>query len=123
MSDVQNQLDAHAIVALVAFRLRGVIGDSDATTTLGARWKEQRQCLGFKSPNALAHATGLSHVTLKRIEDNTSSPGGETLRTFASAGADIQYVLTGKRALSVALVERVVGEAITFWREAADGRE
>ena len=88
------------------------------------RFVEERSRLGFASANALAVALGASQVAVKRIEDGTSTPGGEMLASFAAIGADVGYVLTGKRSTQIDVQKLGVCEAaIRFaYEEARAGR-
>ena len=61
------------------------------------RFVSERKRLEYANPHALAQALGVSHTTIKRVEDGASVPGGEMLAAFAGLGADIGYVLTGTR--------------------------
>lgn len=65
------------------------------------RFTEERKRLGFANPHALAVSLGVSHTSVRRIEEGQSIPGGELLAAFATLGADIQYVLTGRRAKEI----------------------
>lgn len=64
--------------------------------TMGDRLKEERTRLGL-SQAALAAAAGIPKATLVGYELGRRVPGGDALRSLASAGVDIHYVLTGVR--------------------------
>lgn len=60
------------------------------------RIKEERLRLGL-SQVQVAEKSGVSREMWGRYERGDAIPGGEVLFSFAIAGADIQYVLTGIR--------------------------
>lgn len=60
------------------------------------RIKQERVRLGLKQASA-AELCGVSREIWGRYERGASVPGGEVLFSFAQAGADIQFVLTGTR--------------------------
>ena len=60
------------------------------------RMKEERVRLGLKQASA-AELCGVSREIWGRYERGAAVPGGEVLFSFAQAGADIQFVLTGHR--------------------------
>lgn len=60
------------------------------------RMKEERVRLGLKQASA-AEQCGVSREIWGRYERGAAVPGGEVLFSFAQAGADIQFVLTGCR--------------------------
>lgn len=119
-----DRVDAHAIASLVTFRIHGLISGDGATPTICDRWKEQRQSLGHKSGTAFAATHGLPQSTVSRIESGKNPPSAEALIALANSGGDTLYVLTGRRAPSIEIVERAVREACTFWaNEVRNGRE
>ncbi|WP_218580328.1 helix-turn-helix domain-containing protein [Pseudomonas sp. J380] len=61
-----------------------------------ARMKEERVRLGLKQASA-AQLCGVSREIWGRYERGASAPGGDVLFSFAAAGADVQFILTGKR--------------------------
>lgn len=61
------------------------------------RFLAERKRLGFASGYALAQAIGVSHTSIKRIEEGVNIPGGELLAAFAGAGADVGFIVTGNR--------------------------
>lgn len=60
-----------------------------------ARFIQERMRLGFPNGSRLALAMGFSHVSIARLENSQSIPGGELLHAFAMQGADINFVLSG----------------------------
>lgn len=62
------------------------------------RMKEERIRLGLKQASA-AELCGVSREIWGRYERGVAVPGGEVLFSFAKAGADIQFVLTGKHSV------------------------
>lgn len=65
-----------------------------------ARLKEERVRLGLKQAEA-AEICGVTREAWGKYERMKSIPGGDVLFSFAAAGADIQYILTGKRSVLV----------------------
>lgn len=64
---------------------------------MNERFAVERKRLGYATGNALATALGISHTSVKRIEDGSNVPGGEILASFGRLGADIGFILGGKR--------------------------
>lgn len=60
------------------------------------RLTEERQRLGLKQVAAAALCK-VSREVWGRYERGLAAPGGEVLMHFARAGADVQYILTGRR--------------------------
>jgi len=59
-----------------------------------SRMKEERVRLGLKQAEA-ADLCGVSREIWGRYERGATVPGGDVLFSFAQAGADIQFILTG----------------------------
>lgn len=72
--------------------------------TIGKRLREERERLGLNQPNfaALANTT---KQTLFSWENGKTAPDGFQLMALATAGADVLYILTGRRSQAVAEVE------------------
>ncbi|WP_433886086.1 helix-turn-helix domain-containing protein [Pseudomonas vranovensis] len=66
------------------------------------RMKEERIRLGLKQASA-AELCGVSREIWGRYERGAAVPGGEVLFSFAKAGADIQFVLTGTHSVGAGL--------------------
>lgn len=66
------------------------------SSLLGGRFAAERQRLGLLQ-SQLAEACGVSREMIGRYERGKAVPGGEVLFSFAELGADVQYVLTGRR--------------------------
>lgn len=64
--------------------------------------KEERVRLGLKQADA-AELCGVSREIWGRYERGAAVPGGEVLFSFANAGADVQFVLTGEHSVGAAL--------------------
>jgi transcriptional regulator with XRE-family HTH domain len=64
---------------------------------IGVRLEEERKRLGLKSQQAAGDACGVSREIWGKYERGIVMPGGEVLFSFAAAGADVQYILTGIR--------------------------
>ena len=60
------------------------------------RLKSERLKLGINQAQA-ADLCGVSREIWGKYERGNAVPGGEVLFSFAAAGADIQYILTGTR--------------------------
>jgi len=65
-------------------------------SSLFLRLKDERKRLGLKQTEMSALA-GVSRETWSRYESGGIGPGVEVLVAIAAAGADVQYVLTGRR--------------------------
>lgn len=61
-----------------------------------ARLKEERKRLGLSQAEAAVEC-GVSREVWGRYERAAAIPGGEVLSGFAALGADVQYVLVGRR--------------------------
>ena len=85
-------------------------------TQSSARLKEIRIALGL-SQQAAADLCDVSREVWGKYERGQVVPGGEVLFSFAAAGADVQYILTGVRAGGMTQTQ-TQGEALTP-REAA----
>jgi transcriptional regulator with XRE-family HTH domain len=70
-----------------------------------ARLKEIRIALGL-SQQAAADLCDVSREIWGKYERGQAVPGGEVLFSFAAAGADVQYILTGVRAAGADLTPR-----------------
>ncbi len=64
--------------------------------SIAGRFAEERKRLG-KTQQELGSLCDTSREMIGRYEKGTSVPGGEVLSSFAIQGADVQYVLSGKR--------------------------
>lgn len=64
--------------------------------TLGSRLREERTRLGL-SQTAFAGLAGAKKGTQISWEKDASSPTAAALMAFADAGADVMYILTGKK--------------------------
>lgn len=62
----------------------------------GGRLKESRKNLGLSQSDA-ADLTGVTREHWGRCERGMGMPGGEVFAALANAGADVRYILTGKR--------------------------
>lgn len=62
----------------------------------GGRLKDARKELGISQSEA-ADLVGVSREHWGRCERGLGMPGGEVLAALANAGADVRYILTGKR--------------------------
>jgi transcriptional regulator with XRE-family HTH domain len=71
--------------------------------TIENRLKEERNRLGFNQPTFAALA-GRTKKTMIDYEKGVSSPDAKFLAAIAEAGADVQYILTGKRGLAEKVV-------------------
>lgn len=64
---------------------------------IGKRLREERERLGMSQP-AFAAVVGTTKQTLFSWETGKTAPDGFQLAAFATAGADVLYILTGQRA-------------------------
>lgn len=64
-----------------------------------ARMKSERIRLGLKQAEA-GVLCGVTREAWGKYERMQSVPGGDVLLSFSAAGADVHYILTGKRAVS-----------------------
>ncbi|WP_420065960.1 helix-turn-helix domain-containing protein [Pectobacterium colocasium] len=71
-------------------------------TSIFERLKSERKRLKL-TQIAAAELAGVKRETWSRYESGVMAPGMEVLAALASAGADIQYVLTGNESGGVAL--------------------
>ncbi len=71
--------------------------NSATTASIGTRLKEERLRLGFNQVDfaAIAKTTKRSQY---EYETDGASPGAAYLAAIATAGADVQYIVTGRRA-------------------------
>jgi len=63
---------------------------------IAGRLAEERQRLGF-SQQKLADLCASNRKSIARYERGENVPGGDFLAAFAAAGADVLYILTGRR--------------------------
>lgn len=63
---------------------------------IGKRLREERERLGMSQP-AFAAVVGTTKQTLFSWESGKTAPDGFQLAAFATAGADVLYILTGQR--------------------------
>lgn len=82
-----NYVNKSSLLQGVGVNLNSLIGD---------RIKEERQRLGLKQTE-IAEKAGISREMWGKYERGIAIPGGEVLFSFAAAGADIQYLMTGLR--------------------------
>ena len=68
------------------------------TSNIFERLKEERLRLGLNQAQA-GDLCGVQRETWSRYESGKLSPGMEVLAAIAAAGADVQYILTGLRAV------------------------
>ena len=66
------------------------------------RLKAERKRLGLRQAE-IADLCGITRETWGQYERGLTVPGGNALACFAANGADIQYILTGKRSYADAL--------------------
>lgn len=68
--------------------------------TIGERLREERERLGFNQPDfaALAGTTKKSQID---YEKGATFPKANYLEVIANAGADVLYILTGRRSVEV----------------------
>ncbi len=67
------------------------------STSIGKRFAEERKRMGM-SQRAIAERIGISLKMISRYEGDKSVPSGDVLAKLAAIGADVLYILTGKRA-------------------------
>lgn len=65
--------------------------------SVGARIREERLRLGLSQP-AFAGLAGSTKSALVKWEKDDASPNAKALTVWANAGADVLYILTGRRA-------------------------
>lgn len=63
---------------------------------LPPRVKEERERLGLTQAG-IAMKCGVSREMWGKYERGQAIPGGDVLFSFAQAGADVQYIITGQR--------------------------
>ena len=81
------------------------------------RIKSERIRLGLKQAEA-SELCGVSRVMWGKYERAEAVPGGQVLLSFAAAGADVQYILTGIRSATAINPEVIACPTLTR-REAA----
>ena len=74
--------------------------------TIKDRLKEERGRLGFNQPDFAALA-GRTKKTMIDYEKGTTCPDANFLAAIAAVGADVQYIVTGKRAISEAMESQI----------------
>lgn len=63
---------------------------------IGERLLEERKRLGH-SQEAFAALAGITRIPYRAWEKGKTAPGAEHLAALSSAGADVLYILTGRR--------------------------
>ncbi|WP_227564061.1 XRE family transcriptional regulator [Acinetobacter bereziniae] len=73
-----------------------MVGELFVTLSIGQRLREERERLGFTQPSfaELANTTKKSQID---YEKDVTQPKANYLALIADAGADIAYIITGKR--------------------------
>lgn len=69
----------------------------DEIVNFRSRFREERLRLGYKNQTDLAQKLSLNVKTVNMYETGKSSPGVEDLLRFGELGADLCYLLTGRR--------------------------
>lgn len=87
----------------------------ETETLVGQRFQAERKRLRLGVQEA-ADACGITRNAVNKIERAGSMPSGAVLQAFAEGGADVAYVLTGKRAAQIdvtlfGVIERALAEA------------
>lgn len=72
-------------------------------TRQGERLRAERKLLGL-SQEALGAVAGVTKQAVINYEKDERSPDGRFLAAIATAGADVLYILTGRRSQAVAEV-------------------
>lgn len=67
--------------------------------TTGSRLREERVKLGF-SQEKMSELGGVKRLSQTNYETDKRTPDGDYLIKIAEIGADVQYILTGKRSLT-----------------------
>ncbi len=78
------------------------------TNFVGVRLKEERERIGINQ-KGFAEKIGVVTQTQVKYEKDTRSPNGEYFAKAAKLGIDVQYVITGKRALPDKKLEALAG--------------
>lgn len=73
--------------------------------SIGRRLEEERKSKGYRSQNAFADALGISYPTISRWENDTTTIPSDKCALMNELGLDILYILTGKKAATVAASE------------------
>lgn len=68
--------------------------------TIGDRLLEERKRLNYNQPN-LAALAGIHKNTLIDYEKNRRPPDSDFLAAIAAVGADVQYIIIGKRSINI----------------------
>jgi phage repressor protein C with HTH and peptisase S24 domain len=85
------------------------------------RLKKEREKLSL-SQAEMAEICGISRETWGKYERGQMTPGGDVLISFAAAGADVQYVLTGTQSVNKHEKKQVAEQSETYlsklnWQE------
>lgn len=67
--------------------------------------REERKRLGLTQA-AAAERSGVQRETWSRYESGALSPGTDAWQALATAGADVQYILTGRKSVPALCVEQ-----------------
>lgn len=73
--------------------------------TIGDRLKAERERLGFTQP-AFGALGGKSKQTVIQWEAGEQFPNAAFMATIAAVGADVQYILTGRRGVPALTAEQ-----------------
>ena len=71
---------------------------------INERLLEERKRLGLNK-GQMAAAGGVANSSYTNYEEGKRSPDGDFLASIAAAGADVQYILTGIRAIALAQID------------------
>lgn len=74
-------------------------------TSIFFRLREERKRIGF-TQIAAAERSGVTRETWNRYESGAISPGTDAWEALAAAGADVQYILTGRKSVPALCVEQ-----------------
>lgn len=75
--------------------------EKQTPTTFGSRLKEERERLGYTQEKA-AEIACVRRETWSKYESDKVDPGSKVLQRFGEHGADVLYILTGKKEKSEA---------------------
>jgi len=78
---------------------------------IGVRLREERERLGLNQTQ-FSDLSGVSKTTQVNYEQGTRKPDAAYLSAIAGAGADVQYILTGRRSLNWPVGEAVTAERV-----------
>lgn len=70
--------------------------EAEKLFNIGARLREERKKLGL-SAEALGARLGTTGRTIRKYEDNETSPRAAELLELSNMGADVLYIVTGAR--------------------------